>query len=137
MKTIDYFIYSESEKTFKCKSCAKKYSQKTSKTILKRHYNNQHLIPSNQQKLTGFFKTNVKDVKTFRERLIEFFVNGNHPFSIVEETGFENLIKSLSNTIVIPKRKAIQRDVIIKLNFWNSLKTLNQILESQLMCGHQ
>jgi hypothetical protein len=118
-KTSDYFHNYENEKLFKCRFCDLKYSHKTSTTILKRHYNKQHLISSKQMKMTSYFKTNApKENKTFRQCLSEFIINGNHAFTIVEEPGFVQLIRSLSN-VEIPKRMTIKRDII---QLYNDLK---------------
>jgi hypothetical protein len=45
-KTSDYFHNDENEKLLliKCRFCDLKYCDKTSTTLLKRHYNKQHLI---------------------------------------------------------------------------------------------
>ncbi len=112
-KTIDFFINDNNEKVFKCKYCSQKYSHKTSKTILKRHYINQHLITSKQMKMTSFFKTSApKEPKTFRQYLSDFIISGNHDFNIVEEPEFVQMIRSLASNIEIPSRFTIKRDII-------------------------
>jgi hypothetical protein len=112
-KTIDFFINDNNEKVFKCKYCSQKYSHKTSKTILKRHYINQHSMTSKQMKMTSFFKTSApKEPKTFRQCLSDFIISGNHAFNIVEEPEFVQMIRSLSSNIEIPSRFTIKRDII-------------------------
>jgi hypothetical protein len=99
-KTSDYFHNDENEKLLliKCRFCDLKCCHKTSTTLLKRHYNKQHLICSKQIKMTSYLKTNApKENKTFRQCLSEFIINGNHAFTFVEEPGFVQLIRSLSN----------------------------------------
>jgi hypothetical protein len=45
------------------------------KTILKRHYINQHSMTSKQMKMTSIFKTSApKEPKTFRQCLSDFFL---------------------------------------------------------------
>jgi hypothetical protein len=77
-KTSYFFINDNNEKVFKCKYCSQKYSHKTSKTILKRHYINEHSMTSKQMKMTSFFKTSApKEPKTFRQCLSDFIISGN------------------------------------------------------------
>jgi hypothetical protein len=130
-KTSDYFHNDENEKLFKRRFCDLKYSHKTSTTLLKTHYNKQHLISSKQMKMTLYFKTNAsKENKTFRQCLSEFIINGNHAFTIVEEPGFVQLIRSLSN-VEIPKRMAIKRDI----QLYNDLKAKTIELFKNMNCN--
>jgi hypothetical protein len=109
-KTIDFFSNDNNEKVFKCKYCSQKYSHKTSKTILKRHYINQHLMTSKQMKSTSFLKTSApKEPKTFRQCLSDFIISRNHSFNIVKEPEFVQMIRSLSSNIEIPSRFTIKR----------------------------
>jgi len=103
-----------------------------STTILKIHYNKQHLISSKQMKVTSYFKTNApKENKTFRQCLSEFIIYGNHAFTIVEGTGFVQLIRSLSN-VEIPKRMTIKRDII---QLYSDLKAKTIKLFKNMSCN--
>jgi hypothetical protein len=131
-KTSFYFLNDESEKLFKCRFCDLKYSHKTSTTILKRHYNKQYLISSKQMRMTSYFKKNApKENKTFGQCLSEFIINGNHAFTIVEEPGFVQLIRSLSS-VEIPKRMTIRRDI---MQLYNDLKTKTIELFRNMNCN--
>src|SRR5882724_8489586 len=95
----DYFI-KLNEKTLKCKKCIDKetlFTVKISSNTLKKHIKTYHNLA--QTKIDKYYKK--KDVSDPRQLLIRFIVNGNHPFSIVEED-FRKFIGSLSSTFTIP-----------------------------------
>jgi hypothetical protein len=63
-----------------------------------------------QTKIDDYYKR--KDMSDPRQLLIRFIVNGNHPFSIVEEEDFRKFIGILNSTFTIPSRFKIKRDII-------------------------
>lgn len=70
--------------------------------------------------MTSFFKKSIpKAGKPFRECLADFVILVNHAFSIVEEPGFKQMIRSLSN-VEIPTRNTVKNDII---ELYNSFKT--------------
>jgi hypothetical protein len=82
--------------------------------------------------VTSYFKTNApKENKTFRQCLSKCIINGNHAFTVVEEPGFVQLIRSLSN-VEIPKRMTIKRDII---QLYNDLKAKTIELFKNVNCN--
>jgi hypothetical protein len=110
-KKWDYFDIFD-EKTVKCKFCPKKLSAKSSSTVLKYHSNTHKAAQSG--KITEFFKKSDKN-KSFEDLLIEFIVEGNHPFAIVDERKFQALLKGLNPSIIIPSRPTIQSRCVDKM----------------------
>jgi hypothetical protein len=111
-KTSDYFTIDESDNKLKCKKCSQKYVKKVSTITLKKHVK-QHILSKSQTTLNQFIKLQSnQEAKTFRERLIEFIVCGQHAFSIVDQSEFKKLFETSSERIEIPSSKTIQRDII-------------------------
>jgi hypothetical protein len=100
------------ENKLKCKKCAKMFSSKSSISTLKYHYNSVHNIKG-QVQIDSFINTTKLVPKQFNfiDVLIEFIVSGQHPFSIVEESGFINLINGLNDKVIPPSRDTIERRI--------------------------
>jgi hypothetical protein len=47
----------------------------------------------------------------FSDVLVEFIVSGQHPFSIVEEYGFINLINGFNDKVILPSRETVERRI--------------------------
>ncbi len=61
--------------------------------------------------------------------MTEFIILGNHAFSIVEELGFKQMIRSVSN-VEIPIRNTVKKDIIqlyvsFKIKLIEVLKDIN------------
>lgn len=75
----------------KCKLCEKTYSTKTSHSMLKAHYT-KHENGTNLDQSTS---RNSISGTYYDQLILNFIIHGNHPFSIVDEEHFKNLIKEL------------------------------------------
>jgi hypothetical protein len=111
------------EKSVKCKFCPKKLSSKSSSSTLK-HHSNTHNVPKSAQ-ITEFLKKSEKI--SFEDLLIEFIIEGKHPFTIVSERKFQALLKSLSPNDIIPSRFTIQSRCL------NKLETLKPKVKALIM----
>jgi hypothetical protein len=83
-----------SDKRIKCKFCSKDFSNKTGIDSLCYHQKS-HQSVSYNLKITHFLKSDRSN-KSFDDYLLEFVIEGQHPFSIVNKEKFRALIKSLS-----------------------------------------
>lgn len=90
-----------------------------------KHHSNTHNVPKSAQ-ITDFFKKSEED-KSLEDILIEFIVEGKHPFSIVSERKFQALLKSLNPNIIIPSRFTIQSRCV------NKLETLKPKVKALIM----
>jgi hypothetical protein len=123
----DFFI-KLNDKTLKCKKCMENetlFSIKVSSNTLKKHVKMNHNL--SQTKIDDYYKK--KDMSDPRQLLIRFIVNGNHPFSIVEEEDFREFIGNLNSTFTIPSRFTIKRDIIKTFSDYKSklISTFNKI----------
>ncbi len=96
----------------KYKNCWKIYSAKTGHNALKSHQKQHEKLPENS-KILQFFDQE-KSENDFDEKLIDFIVNGQHSFRIIEEQDFINLIKGLNPNVKIPSRKTLKTKVLAK-----------------------
>jgi hypothetical protein len=69
-------------------------------------------LPKNS-KILQFFGQE-KSEKDFDEKFIDFIVNGQHSFRIIEEQDFINLIKGLNQNVKIPSRKTLKTKILAK-----------------------
>lgn len=97
----------------KCKWCGNKYNTTTGASSLKYHIVKTHKVPKSKI-ITKCFEPASKNEKSFNDYLIRFLVKGKHPFMIVEQPEFIEMIKSLNTTAFIPSRMTIQRQCISK-----------------------
>jgi hypothetical protein len=98
----------------KCKKCDKTFSNRPSTDTLKYHQKTHEKVKSNSSIINFLQTTDSK--KTFRDCLIDFIVDGQHPFSITEEPKFISMIKSLSSETHVPTRNTIKSDCESKLS---------------------
>jgi len=103
-----------SDKRIKCKFCSKDFSDKTGIDSL-RYHQKLHQSVSDNLKIT-IFSISDRSNKSFDDYLIEIVIDGQHPFSIVDEENFRALIKSLSPQTNIPSRDSLKRKIISKFN---------------------
>jgi len=99
----------------RCNYCKKCFSAKTSHHSLKYHIKSHDKVKNNTT-LQQFFAFKSIEKKSFEDYLLEFIINGQHSFRIVEEEGFIAMIKSLSNDIKIPTRKTLRSHAILKFD---------------------
>lgn len=103
---VEKFLAVGNGKQRHCRQRSKVFSKSTSHSILKRHVYNNHL------KGQVSFRTMLRPLQgpstlTFEDLLVQFVGKGLHPFSIVEENGFIELLKSLNPEIKIPSRPTL------------------------------
>jgi nucleoside diphosphate kinase len=96
----------------KCKNCSKIYSTKTGHNALKLQQKQDETVPKNS-KIIQFF-AQEKSEKDFDEKLIDFIVNGQHSFRIIEEQDFINLVKGLNQNVKISPRKTLKTKIFAK-----------------------
>jgi hypothetical protein len=111
--------FDRSDLLVKCKLCEKTFSIKTSHSMLKYHYKKHENCadpdPPAQKKARN---------KYYDKLVLNFVVQGNHPFSIVEEEHFEKLINGLN-----PSYSGLSRTQL-QLNIQDDFKgKQNQIVE--------
>lgn len=112
--------FDRSDTLVKCKLCEKTFSIKSSHSMLKYHYKKHENCAdpgqSAQKKATS--------KKYFDDLVLNFVVQGNHPFSIVDEEHFEKLINGLN-----PSYSGLSRTQL-QLNIQDVFKEKqNQIVE--------
>lgn len=88
--------FDRTESWVKCKLCDKTYSKKTSHSMLKAHYTKHGSDTNLDQSQARPGTSGNNKTGTYYDRLmLEFVIHGNHPFSIVDEKHFQNLINAL------------------------------------------
>jgi hypothetical protein len=94
-------------KKFKNVNFVRDFSEKTGIDSL-RYHQKSHESVSDNLKITQFLKSEksyvLNSYKSFDDYLIEFVIDGQQPFSIVNEEKFRALITSLSFQLKIPSR---------------------------------
>lgn len=122
----DYFqkIIDENNvlKSKKCKLCHATFAATCATSTLRRHLQKKHTITytfntSNKQtKLTSYrFKPYTKNEQShITTNLVDWIAVNLQPFKVVEQVEFKKLVHSLDSRYVIPCRKTIKNDVIIR-----------------------
>lgn len=84
--------FNETSEGYECKVCKKVLSSKSSHKTLKYHVEKVHFKPPSMRSLAelGFKKKTPSS--SLKQRIVAFIVNGGHPFTIVEEPAFKDLV---------------------------------------------
>lgn len=80
----------------KCKKCTKVLSVKNSVDTLKYHVENVHSVAVSAKSLESYGFNVATRKKSFKEYLVNFVINGTHPFTVVEEPWFKEMVAFLN-----------------------------------------
>lgn len=125
----------------KCNLCQKEINCKAGNTTsMSRHASTQHNDQwtafkekaLNQPTLKRFFrgpqyKTNSKRRQIINRKVAEFIARDMRPFSVVEGSGFKNLLKEMDPCYVLPTRKTISSKLIPRLHAESMIKLLEEL----------
>ncbi len=117
-------------KSNKCRLCNTTFAASCATTTLRRHLQKKHTITytsnisNNQTKLTSYhFKPYTKSEQShITTNLVDWITVNLQPFKIVEQVEFKKLVHSLDPRYIIPCRRTIKDNVIIR--FTDSKKNI-------------
>lgn len=96
----------------------------------------QSVIVRNQPSIASFMQRPIPmgKSKMIDQQLVKMIVKEYHPFSIVENKEFRNLIKMLNPSYVIPSRKTITQSLIPQMYEMTIDKTRDQLNDVSAVC---